>query len=160
MRSITQYDFLGLHLDHPIEPASDRNLARRARPASRKKKVDRDLGETLGQITMPLSLSELLPAAIRAPDQSNTQRNNDYVWTMSDMEKIHDRLLAHSLHLLTDRRASSASVNESIDWLLAPIDFTARPFTFKACCIFGGYDPFELQNRIQLMVKQIKRGVI
>ena len=159
MRSFMQLDFLGLHLELPIEPASDRKSARRARPASRKKN-NQELGESIGQIPIPLSLSELLPKSIRTPNQTTTEVNNDYQWTMADMEKIHDRLLTHSLHLITDRRASQASVTESIEWLFAPIEFTTRPFTFKACCQFGGYDPFELQDRVRFMVKKIKRGVL
>lgn len=74
-------------------------------------------------------------------------------WTDEEVSKLRVQLLNHSLHLLTDGRASYKAKKEIFEWVMSD---DIHPFSFFICCEEGSYNPLKVRAGIKFMLRRLK----
>lgn len=78
-------------------------------------------------------------------------------FTEGEIISIQDRYLEEQLKLLSDKRASSESRKDAINWLTTPLVKGEQVaglalLSFQRCCYAYGVDPAEVQERTMRIV--------
>lgn len=74
-------------------------------------------------------------------------------WSDNDIEQLRRSILESSIRILLDRRASIATVSETLEWLLSD---EISPFSFEVCASDCGYSADDLRERTLGCMKKNK----
>ena len=79
--------------------------------------------------------------------------DDEIPWTEDDILRLHGLLLEKSLHDLFDRRVSTATRLDILDWIQVPrADSSA--FSYRACCRLFGLDAEEIRDQVLQRYRQ------